>query len=61
MEIEYEIWYNRLLSFSNKINRKLSIVKNPSVGYGGDYLTAQISIDKIYFFRQQYFHWLLFF
>jgi len=40
MEIEYEIWYDRLLTFSNKINGRLSITKNPSVGYGGDYLTA---------------------
>jgi hypothetical protein len=47
MEIEYKIWHNRLLAFSNKINGRLNIVKNPSVGYGGDYLTAQICIDKI--------------
>jgi hypothetical protein len=47
MEIEYEIWHDRLLTFSNKINGRLNITKNPSVGYGGDYLTAQIGIDKI--------------
>jgi len=45
MLIDYDVWKNSLLSFSNEINGLLEFKKNPSIGYGADFITGVISCE----------------